>query len=1094
MPISSDIVGSRVDIAPFGIISFWTGSDRFTIERHDAPSDGTAWLPVDAPEHGGPHIGLEWECPRRFSMVEVRYAKQQAPSPGMVKLQYWNHTWPEQWAGGWTAVEDAYNGKWVTAHDNVEIVGDVWRHTFDPLDIVELPHAEDFSVKFRQSLKLRLLFHDTGPRIEHISVFSDSIWRKATLRVEFGINSGGITFAGNVEVYNGYLLSMDESNPKAIVIEVLYADVDADFLEKAAPLHPDATVVTVKCRERSFSFQVTDALNSGVYIPDFGVFVGKEGSGGFKQWRREGVVSIYDRVAAEPEQTYERASAEIPQLWKTRQGPYGRYCPIGCDANRQEFAVRYNGDIFADKSLLKLVGRDAARLLWPGKAIWFKFPSGEPPDFREREDATSQSPLRGYLPIYLSQWMSGDIQYKQTTFAALLYESPWQEESKRGDEPVVALSRVAIRNMGARRQVSRLWLVIENPELLVLDKGFVYATGRARDANSHDPSKPKKWIVEPYDSPRMRAFIDTRRKGAAAPSCCSYSPLDVVGINNAIAYDVELEPGQEHEIEFRIPFITFTGNEGVEAVRALNYELKLEETIEYWEAQINSGAAFCVPEQLLNDFNRANLCHIAITADKDVDTGLYMLGAGTWDYQVFGTETVDQVRSLDLRGYHERARKYIMPFVELQGSRRMDGRFKSQEGALHGLRVSEDYDYQVGDYSLDHGTILWMLGEHYRLTRDKVWLSKIAQNMVDACDYVIRERQASMRTAPDGSKVWEYGLLPPCHLDDNPEWKYWYIVNALCYKGMKSTADVLKEIGHHEAERISCEARAYGEDIRRAIAVSMERSPVVKLLDGSWIPHLPVRAYLRGRDVGWIRDSLYGPIFNIDCGLIEPNSIEATWILKDYEDNVFVSRSSGRDVDLEHFWFSHGGITIQSNLLPNPLVYLVRGQVEHALRAFYNSFAANLYADVRCFTEHPVVAYGWGAGPFYKTPDESAFLTWFRYLLLMESEDALLLCPGTPRKWLDDGKEIEITEAPTYFGPVSYRVVSEASKGRIFAEITPPRRNPPASLKLKLRHPSKLPIKSVKINGMPWSNFDMATEIISIPMPLQEALEVIVEY
>lgn len=129
--------------------------------------------------------------------------------------------------------------------------------------------------------------------------------------------------------------------------------------------------------------------------------------------------------------------------------------------------------------------------------------------------------------------------------------------------------------------------------------------------------------------------------------------------------------------------------------------------------------------------------------------------------------------------------------------------------------------------------------------------------------------------------------------------------------------------------------------------------------------------------------------------MIEPNSIEATWILKDYEDNVFVSRALGRDVDLEHFWFSHGGITIQSNLLPNPLVYLARGQVEHALRAFYNSFAANLYEDVRCFTEHPVVAYGWGAGPFYKTPDESAFLTWFRYLLLMEDGDTLMLAPGT---------------------------------------------------------------------------------------------------
>ncbi len=659
---------------------------------------------------------------------------------------------------------------------------------------------------------------------------------------------------------------------------------------------------------------------------------------------------------------------------------------------------------------------------------------------------------------------------------------------------MVVMSRVAMRNIGKTRQQTRLWFVIENPEQLALNECFVYALGRARNANAYDPSKPKNWVVETYSSPRMRAFLDMRGKGSATPKCCTYPPYEVMGITNAIACDVELEPGEEHKIEFRIPFITFTGSDGLEAVEALDYEFKLQEMMEYWETQINSGATFRVPEQLLNDFNRANLCHIAITADKDIGTGLYMLGAGTWDYQVFGTETVDQVRSLDLRGYHERARKYIMPFVELQGSRRMDGRFKSQDGALHGLRVSDDYDYQVGDYSLDHGTILWMLGEHYRLTRDKRWLAKIAQNMVAACDYITRERQVTMKTLPNGSKVWEYGLLPPCHLDDNPEWMYWYIVNALCYKGMKSTAEVLAEIGHSEAERILHEAKAYKKDILRALAVSMERSPVMRLLDGTFVPHLPVRAYLRGRDVGWIRDSLYGPIFNIDSGLIEPDSIEVTWILKDYEDNVFVSRALGRDVDLERFWFSHGGITIQSNLLPNPLVYLARGQVEHALRAFYNSFAANLYEDVRCFTEHPVVASGWGAGPFYKTPDESAFLTWFRYLLLMEDGDTLILAPGTPRKWLEEGKEIEITDAPTYFGPTTYHIVSEVSKRRIRAKIVPPRRNLPMSLKLKLRHPSKLPINSVKIDGLPWSDFDVASETITIPMTARESLEIVAEY
>lgn len=95
---------------------------------------------------------------------------------------------------------------------------------------------------------------------------------------------------------------------------------------------------------------------------------------------------------------------------------------------------------------------------------------------------------------------------------------------------------------------------------------------------------------------------------------------------------------------------------------------------------------------------------------------------------------------------------------------------------------------------------------------------------------------------------------------------------------------------------------------------------------------------------------------------------------------------------------------------------------------------------------------------------------------------------------MEEGKEIEIIEAPTYFGPTSYHIISEVSKSRIRAKIVLPRRNPPMSIKLKLRHPSKLPIKSAKIDGLPWSDFDVATETITIPTTAKESLEIVAEY
>jgi len=1100
MHVSRKLVGEKMNVATFGRIMYWTGSDPLTLEAHVVePSDGV-WSPVHVPEQGGAHIGVEWEHPRQFSSVVVRFRDSQ-PDPESVRLQYWVHSWPPRRDGGWTAIDDPFNGGWVSAHGDVHISGDTWTFTFDPLDITEIDRADDFAVFYRQAYRVRLLFRDgSKPAIADIGVFSDSIWREATLQIQFGVEGNSLRYGGNMEVYNGYVLSLDDSNPQSVTATFLYAETHNHGMPWTVPTPPDRSIVTVKGSDRNFSFLVTDAVEEGVYIPDFGVFVGRADGGGFDAWdraRREaGIVPpIYDRILTESEQSYERAAREIPQLKVTKQPPYGRYCPIGCDGNRQEFAVRYNGDIFADKRSMKVVGRDTARLLWPGSKIFYRIASGNPPDFREREGATEQEAYLGYLPIYTSRWKDREIEYELTTFAGLIYESPWGEEKKRGDEPIAAISRLRIRNTTEESRVARFWVVIESPEELeVEEEGFVYAVGRGRDDRVSDSEVQKRWVVERYDKRRMRLYIDRKGRGDIKAEACTYAPYEVSGIRNGIAYDIELEARKRHEIEFVIPFVTYVGDEGREEVRKLKYEVKFAEMVEYWQSQIDAGAKLEVPEELLVSFNKANIAHIAITADKDVETGLYILGAGTWDYQAFGTESIDQIRSLDLRGYHERARKYLQPFVELQGTRRMDGRFKTQEGVFQGLRVSEDLDYHMGDYSLDHGSILWWLGEHYLLTRDKEWLRSVAPNIVAACDYVARERQATMLRDSDGSKVWEYGLLPPCHLDDNPEWLYWYITNILCYRGLRTAGQALAEIGSPDAERIAQEATAYGEDIRRALAISVERSPVVRLLDGTYVPHTPVRCRLRGRDVGWIREALYGAIFPIDGGIIPPDAPEATWILKDYEDNIFVSRTTGRQVDLERFWFSQGGITIQSNLLPNPIVYLMRDQAEHAIRAFYNSFAANLYADVRCFTEHPILAYGIGAGPFYKTPDESAFLTWFRYLLLMEKNDALVLCPGTPRKWLEHGKEIKVEGAPTYFGPTSYRVVSDVDNGRIHVELQPPRRNPPARIVVTLRHPDKSAIKSVRVNGQPHSDFDSIAGRIILPGDLPDRLEILAEY
>ncbi len=89
----------------------------------------------------------------------------------------------------------------------------------------------------------------------------------------------------------------------------------------------------------------------------------------------------------------------------------------------------------------------------------------------------------------------------------------------------------------------------------------------------------------------------------------------------------------------------------------------------------------------------------------------------------------------------------------------------------------------------------------------------------------------------------------------------------------------------------------------------------------------------------------------------------------------------------------------------------------------------------------------------------------------------MLLARGVPRAWLADGQVIRVARAPTCLGPLSYEIRSRVAAGEIQARIEPPRRNPPAGmrLRLRLRHPDGKPIAAVTVNGRPWRQFDRQT-------------------
>ncbi len=132
---------------------------------------------------------------------------------------------------------------------------------------------------------------------------------------------------------------------------------------------------------------------------------------------------------------------------------------------------------------------------------------------------------------------------------------------------------------------------------------------------------------------------------------------------------------------------------------------------------------------------------------------------------------------------------------------------------------------------------------------------------------------------------------------------------------------------------------------------------------------------------------------------------------------------------------------MQPNLLCHPIPYLWRDEIKHYLRGYFNAFAVAFYPDT---------------------------------------------C-------LRDGQSVTVSNAATYFGPMSCAIQSHAATGEIRMTVEPPRRNPPSAIHARFRHPEERPIKQITVNGEEWTDFDVEKELVH-PGKLEGTTEIIAYY
>jgi hypothetical protein len=912
------------------------------------------------------------------------------------------------------------------------------------------------SPHYRRALKLRLVgTADRRSLIKAVHVYGDSHWNQREIFVQSGCEekpAADLSF----NAYNGRFESVSRIAGRSPAWKLLVSYADH------IPGSPDRTIVTVKGGKYPFGFSIDDVISQrGLYIRSQGIFIRDTGFGDFQKFLSSGLLrpgeDIISRTDKQPEQTLDRARGEVPALSLTgRSGRHAvRYIPLGLPAIREKYGLDFDGNVFINKRSVKAMKEDLARMEWSGDEIYFRIGTGAIPDFRGRETSARQSVLENYLPVVRTSWENEGIEFNEEAFVTTARELPKVWEA-RGDEPTVLLMRLTLSNLGIEPRKAQVWYYTTPQEELRLSGNILEAR-----SNTEKPYHLRLAFAFPQGAPTL---VNLPR-GAQLQG-------------RAVHWESSISPGAKQQCFLAIPFRTASTDLFSSPSLLQSYDKKREEVIRFWKGALEKGMQLNVPDGMLNNFYKAVLMHIFLTVQRDVGTGLDMCPCGTYDYNMFANETAVQVRLLDMMGLPEDAWRCLRPIVELQGSKPFPGRFQDKSAIFHGVRIDAEHDYTHHGYNLNHGWILWTLAEHYLFTRDQQFLRAQLPRILKAAEWIISERQATKQQEEDGTQVWEYGLLPAGQLEDNEEFQYWYAVNAYAYRGLRAAALAVSDIDREKGSHLLDEAAQYREDIRRAALRSMAVAPVVPLRDGTYVPMVPPRTSVHGREFGWIRNILYGPHAMVDCGVFAPDEEITTWTLQDLEDNLFMAGDSLSIPDSD--WFSRGGAALQPNLVNTFVSYVERGQPLQALRAINNTFAMSFYPDVTAFTEW-VPALGKSGGPFYKTSDEAAFVTWLRLMLVRESGEDLVLTSAVPRAWFAPTKAIEVKGAATLLGQVGFRVASDSDQGMIRARLDLHARKELKNVILYLRHPDQKKMRQVEVNGQPWKDLNVEGEWIQIP-------------
>ncbi|MHB1459029.1 MAG: hypothetical protein ACYC0V_19135, partial [Armatimonadota bacterium] len=930
-------------------------------------------------------------------------------------------------------------------------------------------------------------------------------WKKMDIEIEWGFDktTAGKDYSGHIESYDGQLivsnpLDGDEvtTNPdytswhsigkgsdrRGIKASVLYMGTSKWRQEQPYTTQPDdvaRTIVTLWTKAGSFSFLAADLENGPIYAPEYGFFVRRTSkltpqSKNPSQNLREPMILLSSQMSSIAGDSNLLGWGSDATPWFGGNPTNQAVAPLGVNVPAKELATHPGPDHDVAigwrspiKGIVK-VNADASHAQVGGNGIdWWIVRETKADRKILAHGSTNGSGLQTIPSNAKDQKSLNAVQVEPGEMISLVIGP---KGSHVADSNVIHMT---ITEVGG---LSRKWNITD-------DIITSLHQGNPHNDNYGNPAVWNFYMEKPNPTPGMPSFPPIKLASNAA-SAREY--IEELKSRKLKTIREQIREHKEQTWEYAV-----TAMCGIDLpphpTPPAGFEPKMQVSVpsERLTAQWNLGTWHLLRHAQINPKNGR-------------------LWFDDYPYGILAAETYMVLEALDLMGSHKAAEDGFDQWVSLPMQPdstghhtwalpdRPNGLFTDGYGCLtHAVGPEGAGGQMDGIHAFGPGSIGLALTEHYWMTGDIEWLKASAPRIKANAEWMLLQRQTTKNMVPGGSRLWCKGLQPGLEVtpDSGGLWMQFYECEAYYWASVSHLADTLSVVDPEGGARLKAEAEAYRKDLRAAVERSIALSPVVPVRDGTFHSVIPFACYVRGLSTGawgWQRDgsgSHVGPLYwetvqsaaalISPAGLMPADDVRVQGYLDVLEDRLLLENANVK-MRSKGDWFM-AGWQYQGGLERTANMHLAGDDIPVFLRSFLNGYAIDIIPnDGYIFNEHAV------HGPPDKIFEEAAFLERFRNLLVMEERQNLWIARATPREWLEQGKKISVKNAPTHFGMTSYEITSDVEHNTIKAQVQMPDRTQPATMLLRLRHPSAKPIKSVTVNGVNWTAFDKNKETIQI--------------